>query len=126
MIEMMVSIDGGQNYTEPRTIINNTSPESIEIPNAHKILGFSTFQEFGDITIYENPRFTTLKERDKPQILNGSRKKRIAKGSATSVQEVNQLIQQFTQMKKMMGVFNKQGMGKSMEMIKKQFQKGRY
>src|SRR5690606_35735050 len=37
-----------------------------------------------------------------PSILNGSRKKRIAKGSGTSVQEVNQLLKQFTQMSKMM------------------------
>ena len=44
----------------------------------------------------------TPEERHNPAVLNGSRRARIAKGSGTSVQEVNQLIKQFTQMKKMM------------------------
>lgn len=44
----------------------------------------------------------TPDERKKPQIINASRKKRIAKGSGTSVQEVNQLLKQFNQMSKMM------------------------
>ncbi len=44
----------------------------------------------------------TPEERENPQILNGSRKKRIAMGSGTSVQEVNNLIKQFMQMRKMM------------------------
>jgi signal recognition particle subunit SRP54 len=47
-------------------------------------------------------------ERDKPQVLNGSRRLRIAKGSGTSVQEVNRLIKQFEMMRKMM----KSAMGK--------------
>src|SRR3954463_9880757 len=47
----------------------------------------------------------TFKERDFPQILNGSRKKRIAKGSGTSVQEINRLLKQYLQMKKMMKTF---------------------
>jgi signal recognition particle subunit SRP54 len=41
-------------------------------------------------------------ERQKPQILNGTRRLRIAKGSGTSVQEVNRLIKQFEMMRKMM------------------------
>jgi len=41
-------------------------------------------------------------ERNRPEILNGSRKKRVAKGSGRSVQELNQLLKQFAQMKKMM------------------------
>jgi signal recognition particle subunit SRP54 len=41
-------------------------------------------------------------ERRRPDVLNGSRKKRIAKGSGTSVQEINRLIKQYAQMKKMM------------------------
>ena len=44
----------------------------------------------------------TPKERRNPSIIKASRKTRIAKGSGTSVQEVNQLLQQFDQMKKMM------------------------
>ena len=41
-----------------------------------------------------------------PSIINGSRRKRIAKGSGTSVQEVNRLLNQFEQMKKMMKMFS--------------------
>jgi signal recognition particle subunit SRP54 len=44
----------------------------------------------------------TAKERRNHQIINGSRRKRIAKGSGTSVQEVNQLLKQYVQMQKMM------------------------
>jgi signal recognition particle subunit SRP54 len=44
----------------------------------------------------------TLEERRNPAILNGSRRRRIALGSGTNVQAVNQLIKQFGQMQKMM------------------------
>ncbi len=44
----------------------------------------------------------TPKERDNHMIINGSRRRRIAKGSGTSVQEVNQLLKQYTQARKMM------------------------
>jgi signal recognition particle subunit SRP54 len=44
----------------------------------------------------------TIKERRNPKVLNGSRKKRVARGSGTTVQEVNQLLSQFRQMQKMM------------------------
>jgi signal recognition particle subunit SRP54 len=44
----------------------------------------------------------TLKERRNHQIINGQRRKRIAKGSGTSVEEVNRLLKQFIQMKKML------------------------
>jgi len=49
----------------------------------------------------------TIKEREFPQLLNGSRKKRIAKGSGTTVQEINRLLKQYLQMKKMMKSFSK-------------------
>ena len=48
-------------------------------------------------------------ERSNPEILNGIRKKRIALGSGSSVQEVNQLLKQFNQMKKMMKIMKKSG-----------------
>lgn len=44
----------------------------------------------------------TLKERRNPKLLNGSRKRRVARGSGTSVEKVNQLLTQFRQMRKMM------------------------
>jgi len=49
----------------------------------------------------------TVKERRNPALLNGSRKKRIALGSGTSIQEVNALIKQFEQTKSMMKQFGK-------------------
>ncbi|MEQ9288909.1 MAG: signal recognition particle protein [Cyclobacteriaceae bacterium] len=51
----------------------------------------------------------TPKERENPDVINGSRKIRISKGSGTSVQEVNQLLKQFDQMRKMMKTMNKMG-----------------
>ena len=51
----------------------------------------------------------TPKEREKPDLINASRKKRIAMGSGTSVEEVNKLLRQFDQMLKMMKQFNDMG-----------------
>jgi signal recognition particle subunit SRP54 len=48
----------------------------------------------------------TIKERQKPDLLDMSRKKRIATGSGTTVQEVNNLLKQFDQMRKMMKMMN--------------------
>ncbi|MGJ8594025.1 MAG: signal recognition particle protein [Aquaticitalea sp.] len=55
----------------------------------------------------------TLEERTNPSIINASRKKRIGKGSGTSVQQVNQLLKQFDQMSKMMKMMQG-GKGKAM------------
>ncbi len=54
----------------------------------------------------------TMKERRNPDIINPSRKVRIAKGSGTQVQDVNQLLRQFEQMRKMMSGMMKGGKGK--------------
>lgn len=54
-------------------------------------------------------RSMTIQERENPEILNGSRRKRIAEGSGTSIQEVNNLLKQFGEMKKMMKTMNKMG-----------------
>jgi signal recognition particle subunit SRP54 len=55
----------------------------------------------------------TPKERRNHQLINGSRRKRIAKGSGTSVEEVNRLLKQFVQMKKMLKqIGGMAGMGK--------------
>ena len=51
----------------------------------------------------------TIDERSKPKILNGSRRSRIARGSGTSIQDVNRLLKQFAEMQKMMSRFNKKG-----------------
>ncbi|MDA9773235.1 signal recognition particle protein [Flavobacteriaceae bacterium] len=57
-------------------------------------------------------------ERTTPTSINASRKKRIAKGSGTSVQEVNQLMKQFNQMSKMMKMMQGGGGKKMMQMMK--------
>ena len=49
----------------------------------------------------------TPQERNNPQVINGQRRRRIAVGSGRSVQEVNQLLKQFTEMQKMMKKFGK-------------------
>lgn len=54
----------------------------------------------------------TKKERQNPDILNGPRKRRIAKGSGTSIQEINKLLKQFEEMKKMMKMMNGMAKGK--------------
>ncbi len=54
----------------------------------------------------------TPTERERPELINGSRRKRIAKGAGRSVQEVNQLLKQFSQMRTMMKNFGKMGKGK--------------
>jgi signal recognition particle subunit SRP54 len=59
----------------------------------------------------------TLKERNNPDIINGSRRKRIADGSGTDIQQVNQLLKQFDEMRKMMKSFGKmQGGGRMPKM----------
>jgi len=58
----------------------------------------------------------TKKERNNHTIINGSRKKRIAKGSGTEVWEINRLLKQFVQMKKMMRQFSKPGFMKKFGM----------
>lgn len=60
----------------------------------------------------------TPKERSNPELLNGSRRQRIAKGSGTSIQEVNRLIKQFDQTRKMMKMVAGGKMGKMMPRMK--------
>ena len=60
----------------------------------------------------------TPEERSQPTLINASRKKRIGKGSGTSVQEVNQLMKQFEQMSKMMKMMQGGGGRKMMQAMK--------
>ncbi len=57
-------------------------------------------------------RSMTRKERENPDIINASRKKRIAQGSGTTVEDVNKLLKQFDQMLKMMKQFSNMGKSK--------------
>jgi signal recognition particle subunit SRP54 len=61
----------------------------------------------------------TPKERSKPELIDGSRKKRIAAGSGTSIQQVNNLLKQFDEMRKMMKKMNTmQASGKLSKLMK--------
>lgn len=61
----------------------------------------------------------TPAEREEPQLLNGSRRRRIAAGSGTSIQEVNQLIKQFDETRRMMRMMTSGGGRSMMNMMKK-------
>jgi len=60
----------------------------------------------------------TPSEREKPKILNGSRRKRISRGSGTTIQDVNRLVKQFGEMQKMMSKMSKKGFGGSLNNFK--------
>jgi signal recognition particle subunit SRP54 len=66
----------------------------------------------------------TPQERRYPAIINGSRKKRIARGSGTHVQDINKLLKQFTQMQKVMKKMSKGGMAKMLRGMRGQIPPG--
>ena len=59
----------------------------------------------------------TIKEKRYPQLIKGSRKRRIANGSGTTIQEVSKVLKQFNQMQKMMRKFKGKGMMKMMQKL---------
>jgi len=59
----------------------------------------------------------TIKEKRYPQLIKGSRKRRIANGSGTSIQDVSKLLKQYSQMQKMMRKFKGKGMMKMMQKL---------
>ncbi len=59
----------------------------------------------------------TPEERDNPAVLNGSRRKRIARGAGTDITEVNKLVKQFEDTRKMMRMMSKGGKGKMANMM---------
>jgi signal recognition particle subunit SRP54 len=86
------------------------------IPGAGKALKGMQLEDDAFVGVEAIIRSMTFEERDKPQILNGSRRRRIAKGSGTTVQEVNRLIKQFTMMQKMMKRMARPGKGGNVAM----------
>jgi signal recognition particle subunit SRP54 len=60
----------------------------------------------------------TPRERDNHMLINGSRRRRIARGSGTTVQEINQLLKQYSQMRKMMKSFSGGFLGKKLGKLK--------
>ncbi|MBA2874019.1 signal recognition particle protein [Thermaerobacillus caldiproteolyticus] len=84
------------------------------LPGANKMKGLNNIQiDEKQISHVEAIiRSMTKEEKMNPEIINASRKKRIAKGSGTSVQEVNRLLKQFDEMKKMMKMMTTMTKGK--------------
>jgi signal recognition particle subunit SRP54 len=66
----------------------------------------------------------TPQERSFPGVIKGSRRRRIAAGSGTQVQDVNRLLKQFTQMQKMMKKMSKGGMARMMRGMKGKMPQG--
>ena len=86
------------------------------MPGAGKIKGMMEEANVDDTMLKRQEAIIlsmTQKEREKPEVLNASRRKRIANGSGTTVQEVNRLLKQFLEMQKMMKRMKKLG-GKGM------------
>ena len=89
------------------------------IPGANKAVKDADLSEDTFKPIEAIINSMTPEERQNPDLLNGSRRRRIAKGSGTNVREINELIKQFEQMKKMMKTMSKMGkMGRAMEGLK--------
>src|SRR5699024_5670315 len=74
------------------------------IPGANKMKGLKNAQldEKQLVQVEAIIQSMTKQERQEPEIINASRKRRIAKGSGTTVSQVNRLLKQFNEMKKMM------------------------
>ncbi|MGD7043655.1 signal recognition particle protein [Jeotgalibacillus proteolyticus] len=74
------------------------------IPGANKMKGIDNLQvdekQLGHVEAII--KSMTMKEKEQPEVINASRRKRIAKGSGRTIQEVNRLLKQFEDMKKMM------------------------
>jgi signal recognition particle subunit SRP54 len=82
------------------------------IPGLGKQLKGVEVDDKGLVRIEAIVNSMTKKERLQPGIIDGSRRKRIAAGSGTSIQEVNQLLKQFGQMQKMIKKVSRMGMPK--------------
>ncbi|WP_404409119.1 signal recognition particle protein [Jeotgalibacillus malaysiensis] len=85
------------------------------IPGANKMKGLDNIDVDGKQLSHVEAiiQSMTAKEKEQPEIINASRRKRIARGSGRPIQEINRLLKQFEEMKKMMKqMTNAQGKGK--------------
>jgi signal recognition particle subunit SRP54 len=79
------------------------------LPGAHKLPADAAVDDRALVRIEAMIRSMTPGEREKPSIINGTRRRRIALGSGTTVQEVNRLLKQYEQMQRMMKTLGKGG-----------------
>ena len=88
------------------------------VPSKIKDVDFDEKQIYRNIAIIDS---MTPKERISPEIIKGSRRKRIANGSGVLVQDVNRLLKQFIQTRKIMGKFSKAKNKDKLGFVKKMF-----
>ncbi len=89
------------------------------IPGMNKMANVKNVDDGELVRVEAIIKSMTAEERNKPQIINGSRRRRIAMGSGATVQEVNRLLKQFTEMQKMMKSMTKgKGRMKAKNMMK--------
>jgi signal recognition particle subunit SRP54 len=80
------------------------------VPGMGKALRGQEIDDHSFVKIEAMIQSMTVEERQKPALINGSRRKRIADGSGTTVQDVNRLLKQFADMQKMMKRLTRGGM----------------
>lgn len=84
------------------------------IPGMNRLPANAALDEKALVRVEAIIQSMTIEERQKPYIINGDRRKRIARGSGNSIQEVNKVLKQFGEMQKMMKSLNKPGNLKKM------------
>jgi len=105
-----------EDFAEQLSMMRNMGPLVKLLEMLPAGLGGAALQVEGDVAERQLVRTQaiiqsmTLDERRKPELLNASRKRRIATGSGTTVQEVNQLLRQFKQMRRMFKKVGKRGL----------------
>jgi signal recognition particle subunit SRP54 len=85
------------------------------IPGMNRVQGNVNLDEKQLVRVEAIIQSMTREERARPSLLNGSRRRRIANGSGTTIQEVNRLVKQFDEMQRMMKKMNKGGMQRALQ-----------
>ena len=92
--------------------MGNVKDLLLMVPGMSKALKGVDIEDDAFMQVEAIIRSMTPAERTNPKILDSSRKKRVARGSGTQIEDVNKLIKQFDEMKKVMNVMSKGGRGR--------------
>ncbi len=87
------------------------------IPGANRLPANAQVDDWALVRMEAMLQSMTREERERPSIINGSRRRRIAMGSGTSVQEVNRLLKQFDEMQRMMKKLSKGNMRRALSAV---------
>ncbi len=88
------------------------------IPGMNRLPAGAEIDERGLVRIEAIIQSMTREERQRPAIINGSRRRRIAAGSGSTVQDVNRLLKQFDEMQRMMKRLSKGNMRRAMQQMR--------